>query len=339
MNGSWSWLNALIGSVINKTIYTCGTATLQIYDAYNQHRFKYFGEASVVSILQAFITIVHPVSLYTRLVSISSEALEHLVYASLVYLLVCLIIYSVISRSKTLRSTRLPWLSMKKRILFVTSHPDDECMFFGPLIYTLTAYTDCIVYILCLSNGNYENLSYKRREELWSACQNLGIPEANIILVNATNLPDDPNVEWRTETVANFMLHTVETLGIQALVTFDREGVSQHPNHCAVYYAAASLCLTNLLPKDCKLYALDSINIVRKYLSIFDIMCTCVMSKYWCLLNWQQAAVVRNAMRQHKTQMKWFRCLYIFCSRYMFINSIREVNLADIELEMQIQEP
>lgn len=84
---------------------------------------------------------------------------------------------------------------------------------------------------------------------MWQACAQLGIPESNIILVNATNLPDDPNVDWKTDAVANIILHTVESLGIQAIITFDRDGVSQHPNHCAVYYAAASLCLANLLPK------------------------------------------------------------------------------------------
>ena len=40
----------------------------------------------------------------------------------------------------------------KKRILFVTAHPDDECMFFGPAILNLNQY--CKVYLLCLSSGN-----------------------------------------------------------------------------------------------------------------------------------------------------------------------------------------
>lgn len=97
--------------------------------------------------------------------------------------------------------------------------------------------------------GNFENQASKRREELWKSCIHLGIPQGNIILVNATNLPDDPNVEWKTDAVANIILHTVECLSIEVLVTFDRDGVSQHPNHCAVYYAAASLCLAKLLPK------------------------------------------------------------------------------------------
>lgn len=43
-------------------------------------------------------------------------------------------------------------------------------------------------------------------------------------------------------------------------------------------------------------------------------------------------------MKQHKSQMLWFRWLYIIFSRYIFINSLREMNLSDVELEMQIQD-
>ncbi|XP_005178211.1 N-acetylglucosaminyl-phosphatidylinositol de-N-acetylase [Musca domestica] len=335
-----SWLNTFIGSVINTTVTTCGTAATNIYTAYQQQRSLLIGNSSGLGVLQATLAALHPKTVYVRLLDKSTEALEHLAYAFLAYFLVCLAIYTIIFRYKGLGQLRLPWPTSHaaKRVLFVTSHPDDECMFFGPLIYSLTRQKQCEVYLLCLSNGNYEKQSSRRREELWHACTHLGLPQGNIILVNATNLPDDPNVDWKTDAVASIILHTVETLSIQALFTFDRDGVSQHPNHCAVYYAAASLCLANLLPKDCKFYTLDSINILRKYLSIFDIICTCFMSRYWCILSWQESSVVRNAMKKHQSQMKWFRWLYIFFSRYMFINSIREVNLTDVELEMQIHD-
>lgn len=55
-----------------------------------------------------------------------------------------------------------------------------------------------------------------------------------------------------------------------------------------------------------------------------------------CILTWREANEVRFAMRQHKSQMSWFRWLYVYFSRYMYINSLREINLSDIELEMQI---
>lgn len=67
--------------------------------------------------------------------------------------------------------------------------------------------------------------------------------------MNSTLLSDDPNFNWKTELVAKQIQKEVESLDIEALITFDRDGVSYHPNHCAIYYAAASLCLAGFLPK------------------------------------------------------------------------------------------
>lgn len=97
--------------------------------------------------------------------------------------------------------------------------------------------------------GNYESLGKRRRDELWKACSQLGVPDSHIVLVNATRLPDNPRAKWRPDVVANLILHAIETLGIQMLVSFDPDGVSGHPNHCSIYYAAASLHMANLLPK------------------------------------------------------------------------------------------
>lgn len=331
--------------------------------------------------------VPNPQAIYCRIRSSSAEALEHVLIACAVYLLVCLVLYKLtfwlsgagsgsgldahhngndtsnagsgegaelnpssdgnrspgglkqaLQSGIRLRSVRLPKTACMERVLLITAHPDDECMFFGPLIYSLTQRQGCQVYILCLSNGNFEHKAKVRRQELWRSCSKLGIPESNIVLMNATNLPDDPYVDWRPDAVASLILHTIESLDIQAIFTFDRDGVSSHPNHCAVYYAAASLCLANLLPKDCKFYTLDSINVVRKYLSILDLLCTCFMSTHWCILNWKEAAIVRSAMMEHQSQMRWFRWLYIYFSRYMFINSMRQINLSDVELEMQIHD-
>lgn len=37
-----------------------------------------------------------------------------------------------------------------KNIMFVTAHPDDECMFFAPSILNMPQHN---LYLLCLSNG------------------------------------------------------------------------------------------------------------------------------------------------------------------------------------------
>lgn len=73
-------------------------------------------------------------------------------------------------------------------------------------------------------------------------------------------------------------------------------------------------------------------------MSVFDLVISLLLSTNWCILSWSNVNIVRNAMRQHKSQMVWFRKLYIIFSRYMVMNTLREVNVSDIELDMQIND-
>lgn len=83
----------------------------------------------------------------------SQEALEHLLLVALVYIVVCLGVYLLICHRR--RSTLVNFMNFPtcKRVLIVTAHPDDECMFFGPTILSLTHRNDCRVFLMCLSNG------------------------------------------------------------------------------------------------------------------------------------------------------------------------------------------
>lgn len=85
----------------------------------------------------------------------TKQTLEHLLLIVLAYVFVCLVFYrAIFSRygrnSKLLRSSRFP---NARRVLLVTAHPDDESMFFGPTILSLSRRKDCKIYLLCLSNG------------------------------------------------------------------------------------------------------------------------------------------------------------------------------------------
>ena len=46
-------------------------------------------------------------------------------------------------------------LYIKGRILFVTAHPDDECMFFAPTFLALKRSTGVQIHLLCLTDGNF----------------------------------------------------------------------------------------------------------------------------------------------------------------------------------------
>lgn len=89
-----------------------------------------------------------------------------------------------------------------RRTLFVTAHPDDECMFFAPSILAAISRTEH-VYLLCLSDGtrnkelygnthdnicfcctgNYYKQGDVRILELVTAAGKLGIPHSNIHIV------------------------------------------------------------------------------------------------------------------------------------------------------------
>lgn len=187
--------------------------------------------------------------LFYYLSSCLIDAMEHILFIALAYMIVCLGVYHLVHSRFAhflINQVRLP---QAERVLVVTAHPDDECMFFGPTILSLARRKKCHVYLLCLSHGDYEGEGSRRREELWNACAVLNIAEENVTLVNATLLPDGPHFDWKIETICQFISKEVETLDIDLLITFDRHGVSHHPNHCAIYYAVASLCLSKLIPE------------------------------------------------------------------------------------------
>uniref|UniRef100_A0A182PQU5 N-acetylglucosaminylphosphatidylinositol deacetylase n=1 Tax=Anopheles epiroticus TaxID=199890 RepID=A0A182PQU5_9DIPT len=268
------------------------------------------------------------------------ETLDHIVLVLLAYSVLCIVLYRLMFRRAYSGGSRVGrWLVRRShlppcnRALLVTAHPDDEVMFFGPTILELRR-RQCRVFVLCLSEGNHDRKGAIRRQELWDACESMGIRPEDITLVNATHLQDDPTAEWKTGTIASQLLRQLESLDAELLITFDKEGVSGHPNHCAIYYATASLCLSGLIPTNCKVLTLETVNVCRKYLSIFDLPVTLLLSTNWVILSWRARRSVQNAMRLHHSQMVWFRRLYIAFSRYMVINSLREINKSDVEFEI-----
>ncbi|RLU15700.1 hypothetical protein DMN91_011455 [Ooceraea biroi] len=73
-----------------------------------------------------------------------------LLIALVAYLCVCVFLYAVLKRVGH-AAWQLP--GPPGRLLLVTAHPDDEVMFFGPLVYWLARSKASEVYLLCLSMG------------------------------------------------------------------------------------------------------------------------------------------------------------------------------------------
>lgn len=86
------------------------------------------------------------------------------------------------------------------RVLLITAHPDDECMFFGPVIQKLSKMKDIQLYLMCFSigmyfrfysiiislsahvSGDFEGKGSLRKCELYESCKILGIEEGNVLL-------------------------------------------------------------------------------------------------------------------------------------------------------------
>ncbi|XP_051848046.1 N-acetylglucosaminyl-phosphatidylinositol de-N-acetylase [Antechinus flavipes] len=208
------------------------------------------------------------------------------------------------------------------RVLLLTAHPDDEAMFFAPTLLGLTRLR-YRVSLLCFSAGNYYNQGTIRKRELLQSCDVLGIPPSSVTIIDHSHLPDDPNVQWNTELLATLLLRHIKANHIDLVVTFDTGGVSGHANHIALYSAIRFLRSTGKLPRECSVLTLESVNILRKYLSVLDLPFTWLQTQdVLFVLTKKEAEQAKKAMLCHKSQLLWFRHLYIIFSRFMVINSL-----------------
>lgn len=114
------------------------------------HEYRATNQSQSVNLSEIIVNIYH------RAVGHSTETLEHIVYFFGLYAIVCVVVYVLIVQKwltqwyRHATNVRLP---NTRRALICIAHPDDESMFFGPTILSLTKRTDCQVYLLCLSNG------------------------------------------------------------------------------------------------------------------------------------------------------------------------------------------
>ncbi|XP_020618382.1 N-acetylglucosaminyl-phosphatidylinositol de-N-acetylase-like [Orbicella faveolata] len=208
-----------------------------------------------------------------------------------------------------------------KTVLVITAHPDDECMFFSPSILNLPRF--CTAHVLCLSTGNYYQQGNIRKQELFSSCRILGIPSSHVTVKDHHSLPDDPNVDWDTKIASQIIADHIKHNQFQVVITFDSYGVSGHSNHIAIYKAVKRLKDNGLL-EDVTVYVLSSISILRKYISLLDLPFS-VYSQQMFLSSPQDIILAQKAMYAHRSQLLWFRRLYILFSRFMMINTLQEL--------------
>ena len=101
------------------------------------------------------------------------------------------------------------------------------------------------------------------------------------------------------------------------IITFDENGVSSHPNHIGVYEGCCEVFLQNQFGLT-QLWTLETVNILRKYISYWDI--NLVLPSVHMLASFDPRPSF-GSLSLHHSQFVWFRKLFIFFSRYTFVNT------------------
>ncbi|KAL8865840.1 MAG: hypothetical protein Q9174_006665 [Haloplaca sp. 1 TL-2023] len=252
----------------------------------------------------------------------------------------------------------------KKSICLLIAHPDDEAMFFSPTVLALTApHLGNHLKILCLSNGNADGLGQVRERELMASAEMLGLRSRNDVLVlDSPDFVDGMNIKWDVEKVADILRQAFSqqeqrnensskdapTTSINVLITFDRFGVSGHPNHVSLFHGAKAWLSGMMKEKQgwrcpVDLYTLTSTSIARKYISFLDAPMTMLLGFFGGVKASRSSSSKGEGRRQalfisdirqwrqgqkamtkaHKSQMRWFRWGWITFGRYMVVNDLK----------------
>lgn len=258
-------------------------------------------------------------------------------YAALLQLLVVAYIALLVAQKQLSSPVPMP-LAKSKRAMILTAHPDDEVMFFSPTILALRQ-AGVQVFGLSLSNGNADGLGPVRETELRQAYQVLGVPASQVASLDDDSLQDGMSAAWHTPYIVGLIERYILALEIDTLVTFDEGGITGHANHQACYQAARlyqqSYRLPNagdepLIPLP-QIFVLQTISPPWKFLGLPKALLDHVAAQRGLL---GQGTVISllgspsdyvtalRAMARHKSQLVWFRYLYVLVSTYMRANTL-----------------
>lgn len=129
--------------------------------------------------------------------------------------------------------------------------------------------------------------------------------------------------KWNVDYAAGIIKQHI-TNDVDTIITFDAYGVSGHPNHQACHQAVRKLA------GKVECYQLHSTWIVLKYLGWTTFWADRMLCRddgrlLFVLSPFQVMTSVYEAMKQHKSQLVWFRWLYVVFSKYMIINQLQRM--------------
>lgn len=242
------------------------------------------------------------------------------------------------------------------QINLVIAHPDDEVMFFSPIISQLNSYFPSNVpfNIICFSKGNAEGLGKTRVRELDESAALL-LHNERTVSVQVMDFQDGMDKIWDIDSITSSLSQKIDIENHnlnQIIVTFDSYGVSDHINHKSCYaavkklvddYAQLGTKKNERTPHITALYLRSyRNNIVLKYNSfIWEVLKmlynlispfrriihalpskTTAESNRILLMNTHAQYILAFAamLNAHKSQVVWFRYGWWILSRFVFVN-------------------
>ncbi len=135
-------------------------------------------------------------------------------------------------------------------VVLVTAHPDDEAMFFSPAILALKLqYGPRLKLHLCCLSAGY--LSPAQLARGYDRVRELRVSVRALVEdwhdVHVGHQIDDHSAVWQPVKVAYELAQALRHVTVHVLLTFDRQGASQHRHHVTVH-RACQLLRTALQP-------------------------------------------------------------------------------------------
>ena len=223
-------------------------------------------------------------------------------------------------------------------VLLVFAHPDDEAMFFAPLLEYLRR-INTRVHFLCLSTGNFAGMGAVREKELLKSARYFGLSTEHVRIVNESTLQDGMQEKWPSDVVARHVREVLQLHPtIRSVVTFDVKGVSGHPNHIDTSQGVALLRqqLAHEADRAPTIFLqLRTHSLLRKYSAIMSLFMSSLSRRSTSVsttsADWTVAirpgSVLSSlqGMQCHRSQLVWFRYLFVWFSSYTFVNEFNQL--------------
>ena len=227
-------------------------------------------------------------------------------------------------------------------VLIVFAHPDDEVMFFLPAILALKARGHNII-TACLSTGNADGIGSLRAVEFRRVMAQLRL--SKFYIMDSIQLPDGFHA-WNSDSVRTEIEKVlVDNPDVDTIMTFDKGGVSGHPNHVSVRAGVGAVLLgresTDAPRRRTSPRLAKSQSSAFKNLTVLELVTVPLWLKYavppmdllfqssedLAVTNWSLDA--SRLMRLYESQNVWFRQLFSLFSRYAYVNTFKVIIAGD----------